>query len=104
MSKNNTLAKIKILIPAIRNVMPSAIAQQIVGVQPMGRAAAYRFVPCEDTGGYIIVDVQPHVQEWIEECSSDMWRSVNRKSSMYPYEGRYLITEELYTLLVMKFT
>ncbi len=34
----DTLKNIKVLLPMIRQVMPNIMAQQIVGVQPMGAA------------------------------------------------------------------
>ena len=50
------LKDMKILLPMIRKVMPTVIAQEIVGVQPMGpivkweRASNYSHLPIPEIG------------------------------------------------------
>lgn len=108
------------IMPAIRKLMPSVIAQDIVSVQPMTSPNGLVFdikyeapksfvrVDASKDGlplppeGYIAVDVNWEVARWISEQPIHMWKF--RDAPAYsPVMERYTISEKLYTLMAVRF-
>ena len=104
-----------ILIPIIRRIMPTLIAHQIVGVQPMTGPTGSIFgtrrpkferldidvyddaIPVPD--GYCVVDVNLQVCEWIREQPIHLWKYVNSDSFI---RDRIVIADDLYTALALR--
>jgi hypothetical protein len=114
----------KVIIPIIRNVMPTLIAQQIVGVQPMSVGAGsvftmagnkvafknYIMAPNQneciqyDTPEctYYAVDVRPEVSAWIIEQPIYMWKHAAETEDCSPNFDRYIISEGLLAWITLQ--
>ena len=104
-----------IMLPLIRKVVPSLIAQDIVGVQPMTGPTgsvfnvkhtwmdAYTVITHEYFNipeGYVVVEVNREISTWIESMAIHMWKPADgtRLRSCYTISG------PLYTMLVLKYS
>ncbi len=115
MTKN----EMKTLIPVFRKVYPGMVAKQLAGVQSMSnvgiseifRWARDKYYLVEQTvdglppppTGYVTVDVITNIGQWIEQHPISMWKP----GDVPAYNGmmdRYTISEELYTLLVLRWS
>ena len=103
-----------VLIPMIRKIMPAVIAQDIVGVQPMTGGITpprKKFILLDQTvdnlpappDGYVTVDVMGEVARWIEEQAIHMWKFGDVPAYSFGME-RYTISEELYTMMALKWS
>lgn len=114
--KNNA----SILIPIIRKMMPAVIAQDIVGVQgmqgPAGqifniKADRRKFLIVDQTidklpsppKGYLTVDVVGEVALWLEEQPIHLWKHGDVPAYSFGME-RYTVSEELLTMLMLRFS
>ena len=97
--------------------MPTMIAQQIVGVQPMTAATGQMFnlktgkplqkferlniaeydegVPVPED--YCMVEVNLQVSAWIREQPIHLWKDITTS-----YRDRYVIADDLYTALALR--
>lgn len=99
----------------LRKSLPSMIASQIVGVQPMSGPtgmihtlrvrypkALYFTIISDHTydvpNDYCVVEVVPHVAGWIEEQDITLWKPIDTDS----YLDRYIICDTLYTLMALR--
>ena len=109
---------VSINIPMIKNLNPVVLASQIVGVQPMTGAVGKihtlkvnssddlipnaKFILIEDSlfaePGSFVVDADPDVEHWIKTQPADQWVAVSM-----PF-GRYIVTEELYIVLALRWS
>lgn len=115
----------KVLIPLIRQIMPTAIAQDLVSVQPMtnttgavfkvnvetGKLGFAPFVIVENqnecvlyAGNHIAVDVKPAVSKWIEEQAPHLWKHAEETEDCHFAFTRYIIDEQLYTLMSLRWS
>ena len=110
----------------IRKVMPSIIAQDIVGIQPMtaatskvftvkyGKVSFENYVMVEnqnecvlyDTPGctHYAVDVRPKVEEWLIEQPRHMWKYAEETEDCHLSYTRFIISEELLTWMTLRWT
>ena len=111
----------KILIPMIRKVLPAVIASDIVGVQPMQTdyGSILEIKPKyldniiivdqtkdklpEPPAGYLTVDVSIEVSRWIQEQAISQWKFATIPAYGVARE-RFTISEELYTMAVLKWS
>lgn len=95
----------KILLPIIRKHMPTLIAQNIVGVQPMNLTLPrYQIVSDSNTpvpNGYIKIDVRKEISDWIEQQPIYMWKH-GEPGVMVGFYNRYIISEELLSWLILR--
>lgn len=100
----------KVLIPIIRNMMPTLLAEDIVGVQPMSidlplkKMPKYR-EPAEYNErvpqGYLVIDANKEVSQWIEEQPVYHWKH-GQLEQLTGFWDRYIISEKLYTWLKLR--
>ena len=104
----DTLKNMKILLPMIRKVMPSVIAQDIVGVQPMDltppkweRASDHSHLAIPD--GYIHINVNREIAQWIEEQPLDQWKhgELGRLAGFY---DSFIVSEQLLSWLILRWS
>lgn len=93
-----------VLMPIIKNLTPTLLAADILGVQPMFSAPSYEqaseyteIVP----DGYLVVNANREVSIWIEEQPLHMWKHGELTNSSVFYD-RYIISEQLFTWLKMR--
>lgn len=110
MTQKNDWASV--LIPMIRNVVPTLIAQEIVGVQPMTMPKKLpKFMVVDQTAdnlpaapeGYLTVDVDFEVSLWIQDQPAYMWKF----GEIPAYSGsrdRFTISDQLYTWMTLKWS
>lgn len=112
-----------ILIPLIRKMMPQILANDIVGVQPMTGNTGQVFkmnvefaplvsfeivTPINKNSipvppdGFVIVNVRHDVSLWIQEQPPYMWKSYDFKVDYRIGMSCYMISEQLYTLMALK--
>ena len=104
MEMTDTLKNMKVLIPMIRKVMPSVIAHDIVGVQPLGKIPRWGQVhEYSETvpDGYVVIDADREISAWIEEQALHMWKHGNLSSI---FHDRYIISEELLVWLTLRWS
>ena len=120
-----THSKMKsVLLPVIKNLDPTILANDIVGVQPMtgnvGQAFSLNmkklktpsyFVIEESLDdfphvpdGHVVIDADVIVGPWIEEQPIHMWKQVDGYNSGLSARDRYIISEELLTWLHMRWS
>lgn len=88
------------LIPIIRKIMPTVIAQDIIGVQPMASVfEPYKVLSKDNWDFHVTVDVNDEVAAWIWQQPVSEWTSA--RSFTWPY-SRYYISHELLTMLALK--
>jgi hypothetical protein len=100
----------KVLIPMIRNFLPTIISEDIVGVQPMTefpipkKMPAYR-EPTEYNEqvpkGYLVVDVNREISQWIEEQPIYHWKH-GQLEQLTGFWDRYIISEKIYTWMKLR--
>ncbi len=100
----------KVLIPIIRNMMPTLLAEDIVGVQPMSidlplkKMPKYR-EPAEYNEqvprGYLVIDVDREISQWIEEQPIYHWKH-GELTNVPGFWDRYIISEQLFTWLKLR--
>ena len=103
----DVLKQAKILIPMIRQLTPQVVAQDIVGVQPMGpiakwaRARDYSHLPIPD--GYIHINVNREIAQWIEEQPLDQWKhgELGRLAGFY---DSFIVSEQLLSWLILRWS
>lgn len=110
MTNNNEWAKV--LIPMIRKVMPAVIAQDIVGVQPMNippKYFTYKVIDRKDIDIFIpenhqVVFVNAEVGIWIQKQPVHLWKYIdlNRDGDEWDIRTHYVVSDELLTLLALK--
>ena len=99
-NEQTTAEATQALIPIIRKIIPTVVAQDIIGVQPMSSLfEPYKIVNEKNTDGTVTIDANDVVAAWIWSQPVDAWTSVG--SFSWPYY-RYYITQELLTLLALK--
>lgn len=107
----------KLLIPVLRKIVPHLVANQIAGVQPMMtagvggifRSTQEKFFLIDQTtdglwappAGYVTVDVITEISQWIEQHPLSMWKPGD-VPAYNPMMDRFTISEELYTLMALK--
>jgi hypothetical protein len=106
-----------ILLPIIRRVMPTMIAHQILGVQPMtgstGSIFGTRRPKFERLNidqyqddellvpeGYCVVDVDTQVYRWVSEQPIHLWKVADRLT--FSHLDRMIIADGLYTALALR--
>lgn len=106
-----------ILLPLIRRVMPTMIAHQILGVQPMtgptGSIFGTRRHKFERLNidqyqddellvpeGYCVVDVDTQVYRWISEQPIHLWKVADRLT--FSHLDRMIIADDLYTAMALR--
>lgn len=101
-----------VLIPMIRKMMPTLIAQEIVGVQPMTMPKHLpKFMVVDQTvdklpappEGHLTVDVDFEVSRWIQEQPIYMWKF----GDVPAYSGardRFTISKQLYSWMALKWS
>lgn len=106
-----------ILLPLIRRVMPTMIAHQILGVQPMtgptGSIFGTRRPKFERLNidqyqddellvpeGYCVVDVDTQVYRWVSEQPIHLWKVADRLT--FSHLDRMIIADGLYTALALR--
>ena len=114
----------KVLIPLIRKLKPQTFAQDLVGVQPMTIPTASvfsmgsdnvsfkNFVVAENqnecvlyAGNHVAVDVKTRdVAEWLEQQPVHLWKYAEETEGCHFAFIRYIIDEQLFTLLSLKWS
>lgn len=110
-----------VLLSTIRKVMPSVLANEVTGVQPMTGATGqvfdikyewskpFRLVDQVLDGlppppdGYLTVDVNWEVARWLNNQPIDMWKLCDVPAYSMSME-RYTISEKLYTMMALKWS
>lgn len=110
----------KKLIPLLRQQIPALMAQDIAGIQPMSyklgdlfkiKTDRRKFFIVDQTkdklpgppDGYVIVDALGEIGRWIEQQPVHMWKY----GDVPAYSGamdRWIISEQLYTLMALKWS
>ena len=110
-----------VLLPMIRKVMPSVLAKEIIGVQPMTGSngqvfdmtytvpKSFRLVdhildglpPPPD--GYLTVDVNWEVARWLKDQPIHMWKFCDVPAYSMSMK-RYTISEKLYTMMALRWS
>ena len=85
------------------------LANEVIGVQPMGSITPY-FIQTnhkeEVPDGFLVVDIKWicwEIYEWLERQNPRKWSKSVNNHQLLVYV-RYIISEDLYTLLVLKFS
>ncbi len=100
----------KVLIPILRKTLPTLIAQEIVGVQPMvsPKMLTYEVVDdiLFDRPGYTIVFVNIEVGHWIESQPAHMWKyyDIDRDTEKWAVKSHYVVSDELLTWLKLRWS
>lgn len=115
----------KNFLPILRKILPTMMAKDIVGVQPMagtnpiftmkdGKVAFknYTLAPNQnecvlhDTPDctYYAVDVRPVVEEWLLIQPLHMWKYAEETEDCHFACERYIISEELLTWMTIKWS
>ena len=102
-----------VLIPVIRKIAPTVIAQEIAGVQPMTDVFKPRpkFMLVDQSedklpkppNGYLTVDVAGEVAMGIEEQAIHMWKHGDVPAYAFGME-RYTVSEQLYTMMALRWS
>jgi hypothetical protein len=97
----------KILLPIIRQALPSLLAKQIVGVQPMSAGAGSVFNKA--IGGHNFnAKYWPHFKmvSWDQLFEAERWCYANFKSRNWRNQGMYFAfkREQDYLLFVLKWS
>ena len=97
-----------LLIPMIRKVMPKIIAQDIVGVQPMIKPKMlpkFIVLDVQDVpDGHYALEVDFEVQHWIAQQPVHMWKYFDGPEDMRIDRHRYLVSEQLYNWMLMRWS
>jgi hypothetical protein len=101
----------KVLIPIIRNFMPSLLAADIIGTQPMSIDLPSKMAPKyrepaqyneQVPKGYLVIDANREVSQWIEEQPIYHWKHGQLEQMSSGLWDRYIISEKLYTWLKLR--
>lgn len=99
----------KIILPIIKKVMPVLLAKEITDVQSIGPVKSY-FIQTnhneEVPDGFLVVDIKWirfEIYEWLERQNPNKWRKSASNHKLLTYI-RYIISEDLYTLLVLRWS
>jgi len=106
-----------VLIPIIRKLMPAALAQDLVSVQPMTSATGavfnikheylpkYRQIDVEGVpNGHYGIEVDFEVQRWIEQQPIHMWKYFDGPADMRIDRQQFLVSEQLYNWMLMRWS
>jgi hypothetical protein len=97
----------KILLPLIRKHLPTLIADDIISVHPMNLTLPkYQIVAESNTpvpSGYLKIDVRKEISDWIEQQPIHMWK-LGEPGVMLGFYNRYIITEELFTWITLRWS
>jgi len=99
-----------VLIPMIRKLAPTLLAEDIVGVQPMPLppmmmppwVIAVEYEEVVPTG-YVVINANREVSVWIEEQPVHMWKHGNIKN-VSGFWDRYIVSEKLITWIKLKWS
>lgn len=92
----------KVLIPVLRKHLPTIVAQDILGVELMSSLfEPYKVLSEDNWDFHVTVDVNDEVAEWIWQQPVSEWAAAS--SFAWPY-ARYYITQELLTLIALKWS
>lgn len=98
----------KISIPIIRNVYPNLMASEICSVQPMTASSAQifsmktslrKFNILQDHGDVVTISCNDEVHQWIQDQEISQWKF---EYDVKNYTNTFLLTKELYTMLLLK--
>lgn len=101
------------LLPILRKAMPGMLANSIVGVQPMSGNTGQIFtmkggffskpftIVDSDIPGWVVLTVSNEVYNWLKEFPADQWKNVGDEHTN-PWVNNVTITEELFTMLALK--
>lgn len=113
----------KLTIPILRKLLPTTIAQDIVGVQPMrktnpifelkdGKVGFKNYILARNQNECVLydtpeqmhyaVDVRPVVEEWLKTQPIHMWKYAEETEDCQISCTRYIINEELLTWMTIK--
>ena len=101
--KNDTPSFATVIIPMIRRIIPSVIASELVGVQPMmGMYEKYSVIKIEDVNG----------QNWYHMiCNDEIWQWVidtidqaHYSDDTNEYQNRMILSEEATMMLKLKWS
>ena len=108
------------MIQSIRHIIPTAIASQLAGVQPllpilpMGLVTILRrhdplftLAKNQDAclkypGEHYVVNVKPEVDVWLTDQTCDMWMNTEMEWDDISPFSQYIVSAELYTLMILK--
>lgn len=98
-----------ILIPMLRKVLPTTIAQDIVGVQPMGpKNLTYEVLTegWEKTcpPGHVAIQTNVKVAHWIEQQPVHMWKYIDleKEGRTFALNTYFFVSDQLLTWLKMR--
>jgi len=121
----NPLKKSIYRIPIIRKILPTIVAKDIVGVQPMPKTNPIFTMKGDKVGfknytlalnqnecvlydtpeqKYYAIDVRPIVEEWLETQPIHMWKYAEETDGCQMTCTRYIISEELLVWLTLRWT
>ena len=97
-------------IPLIRKIIPDTIAEELINVQPMSVPQVRNsfividhqeyMLPAPPAGHINVVTINK-VANWIEQQSIDMWKHSNFELP-FIFDNQYTISEELFTMMSLK--
>lgn len=99
----------KIILPIIKKAMPTLLVQDIVGVESLTKKPRFRIqkVHLENVpDGYLVLEMMwPcwDIREWLGTQDLDKWWESKNNHGLSRYLT-YVISEDLYTLLTLKFS
>lgn len=106
-SINNTSPGI--LIPMIRKVLPTTIAQDIVGVQPMMQKHLTYEILTEGwdkvcPAGHVAISTNVEIGHWIEQQPVHMWKYIDLETQgrTYQLNTNFFVSDQLLTWLKMR--
>lgn len=96
-------------IPLIKKIIPVLTAPDIIGTTPLSSMPRFRLQEKhkEDVpDGFVVVDMNFwswDILDWIATQDTTKWREskINHELNVYM---RYIISEDLYTLMALKFS
>lgn len=99
-----------ILIPMIRKVLPTIIAQDIVGVQPMVLPKKLTYEVMEDgwektaPHGHTAIMTNVEIAHWIEKQPAHMWKyiDIENDGKTYALNNYFFVSNELLTWLKLR--
>ena len=113
----------KKIISILKKAMPTTIAQDIISVQPMtaplgriftvldGRVGFSKFALANNQdeclkypGEHYAVDIRPEVEQWLVEQGNYNWKYAEENDDLHIAFTRVIITAELYTWLIMRWS
>ena len=106
----------KIMLPMIRKILPTTIAQEIVGVQPMASSMSSVFTKqltyqvLEDgwektcPAGHVAIMTNVQIAHWIEQQPVHMWKYIDleKDGREFQLNTHFFISDQLLTWLKMR--